>query len=296
MLLRTLLPAGFVLLAGCTNLSAVESASTELVEAGRSWDDVAREVEASCLRLDRVSQAAQDCTESAGATRGLLAANSVLIAYFAALRDSAASGSFDLSTPLAGAVEAAAAVPGAPADQIQAVGSLAGLLADLATKGLRERTIKRLVNDGGDPARRVIALLAGSVPVNLRARLEQERRQQASLYLDLIGPRATALIGADPARFCATPPRLRDAGPNGGQPLLLTVDFCERQTALDARLAAVEEYRRSLELADQTIAALQAGKMRLSAKETVRELIALRTRLDASLDGIRSAFNGRTIA
>lgn len=298
MVTRIFLPAT-LMLASCTNFAAVESASGKLVDAGRSWDRIAGEIEASCRRYDQISAIPQDCAPAAQATRGMIAANAVLVAYFAALRDSAASGAFSLRAPLEGVANEAAAIPGASADKVQAMGALAQLLTDLASRGLREEAVKQLVDQGAGPARNVVQLLKDTVPAALEERLKVEQAQRTSAYADLIEPRAAGLIGgAAGGTPCATPPRLRDAGPGpgGGQALLLAADYCTQHAALAARLAAIAEYRQSLDLADRTLAALQAGKMRLGAKETIRELVTLKAQLEDSVEGVRKAFSAEMTA
>ncbi len=277
-----------IALGACTDFAGVNTASTEMISAAQSWDGVVRELGEGCLRESQFKDNL-DCTVGEQRAKGLQRSNSVLIAYFKALRDVSATGSYDISPGIAGLASGVAGIPGVNTGRVEAVADLAAVLARWALNGARERTLRGLIAEGGLAAEDIIGELAEDIPFGIEANLTTERiATHAEFERWLGGSTARRLIGTDPMKGCTKPPNGRVAG--SGNNFLLALEYCRRQDIIGQRQAAIDDYRRSLAVAADILFKLRDGQYRLSSKALLLELMTAAKELEEKVGAVEDAF------
>ena len=272
-------------LAGCTDLTAVRSISSQLTAASSNWGDVGADIAGSCQRELAINPMLEDCKLETAASQGLLAANAVLRDYFTALTAAATETNFTVQPGLDNVTASVAAIPGVNQGQVQAVSGLVSLLARLAVEKMREDTLRELIGDGGPAAQTVVDGLGQLVVPRLKSRLEAERTQLAGYFGKAILAQHDA-IGSDPEALCAGAAASKFS-PTG---FLLTQEYCKRLAVLDKRQKALEDYDASLKAASRALTELQSSKTRLKTKALAQKLYAIGSELDQSVAAIRKAF------
>lgn len=285
---RVILGASLALaLSGCVNLQAVESVSGRLITASQGWNAVATELPASCQRLWQFNTALENCNEEKAASEGLVAANTILTAYFKALRDSASDKTFTVKEGLDALSGSVGKIPGIEADKVEAASGLASLLVRLATDGAREHTLRQLILEGGPRARNVVALLRETVPARLTSSLDAERLQTTATFAILLqGHGVTIPIplesGCDPAPRISVFP---------GQSFLVANDYCDRLRTISARKTAVANYSEALTSADAALSELMSNETRLDAPALIQRLGEIEDDLTTQIDAVQKAFD-----
>lgn len=272
-------------LSACTSLSAVSDVSARLKSASATWNDVGSEFAASCEREATLNPALADCALESDASSGLAAANAVLGNYFAALANAANESNFTVKPKLDAAASSVAKIPGINADQLTAVSGLAGLLVNLATNAIRERTLRDLIERGGPAAQTIVRGMDGLVVPRLGRRLDTERLQMTGQFGRLILAQRDR-AGPDPSALCTGPSASRFSGTG----LLLTLEYCRRLAVLDKRAKALADYQASLAVADKALTELQSSKSRLKSRDLAQRLYAIGSDLDDKVSAVRKAF------
>ncbi len=272
-------------LSACTSLSAVSDVSTRLKSASATWNDVGSEFAASCKREATLNPALADCALEREASSGLAAANGVLGNYFAALANAANEANFTVKPGLDAAASSVAKIPEINADQVTAVSGLVGLLVNLATNAMRERTLHDLIERGGPAAQTIVRGMDSLVVPRLGRRLDTERLQLSGQFGRLILAQRDR-AGPDPSALCTGPSASRFSGTG----FLLTLEYCRRLAVLDERAKALADYQASLVVADKALTELQSSKSRLKAKDLAQRLYAIGSDLDDKVSAVRKAF------
>jgi septal ring factor EnvC (AmiA/AmiB activator) len=271
---------------GCTNLQEVNTTAGQLVTATTSWNAVADDFQASCVRRNEVSDVASDCGNEKLATTSLEAANKILSAYFTALQQASASGTFSIDPGLSKLSSSVQAVPGMSATQVQAASGLATFLADTATLAIQQRTLDHLISQGAPKAIAVIDAMSDEVIPQLKSSYEREASQNLaafSSYINQSGEQANLN-----SAMCAT--GVTTHGLNTGIAYLLAQAYCERIDALSAKQTALENYKTSLATAKTTLENLQSGKDNLGAKSVAQQLVSETSSLKSDIEKINKAF------
>jgi len=272
--------------AGCANLQEVNTTAGQLVTATASWNAIADDFQASCVRRNQVSDVASDCGNEKLATTSLEAANKILSAYFTALQQASASGTFSVDSGLSKLSSSVQAVPGVSASQVQAASGLATFLADAATQAIQERTLNRLISEGAPKAIAVIDSMSDEVIPQLNSSYAREASQdlaEFSSYINQSGEQANLN-----STMCAT--GVTTHGLNTGISYLLAQAYCERIDALSTKQTALNNYKTSLATAKATLENLQSGKDDLGAKSVAQQLVSETSSLKSDIEKINKAF------
>ncbi len=262
--------AGALLAAGCANFEAVNQTAGELVSASDAWSVLAKDFKGSCERRNLLVATARDvsdCAQERRATDSLAATDKVLAAYFLALQQASTTSNFSVDPGLASVATVAEGLPGVQSGQVDAVTGLASYLAGLVTRGVEERTVKRLVADGAPRAEAVLDVLIAAVVPELENQYRGERRQTLAAFTSYAQQSGTVLSVSDDA--CAAP-AVRDFPTGVGY--LLGQAYCTRIVSLQTKQAALASYKDSLMSARQTLVELQHGADDLTAKELAKQL------------------------
>lgn len=275
-----------VLAVGCANLLDVNTTAGELVTATASWNAVADDFHASCVRRNQVSNVASDCANEKKATDSLEAANKILSAYFSALQQASTSGAFSVDAGLSKLSSSVQGAPGVSASQVQAVSGLATFLADAASQTIQERTLDRLISQGAPKAIAVIDMMSEEVIPQLNSLYEREASQDLaafSSYINQSGEQANL----NPT-MCAT--GLTTHGLSTGTSYLLAQAYCARIDALSTKQTALNSYKASLMTAKTTLENLRSGKDNLGAKSIAQQLASEMSSLKSDIEKINKAF------
>jgi hypothetical protein len=288
MVSRRIAPALSVLalVAGCTNLQAVNTTAGQLVTAASSWDSVAEEFEASCARRNQVSDAASDCSSEKQATAGLEAADQILSAYFTALQQASNGSNFSVDSGISQLSSKVQAIPGVNASQVQAVSSLASFLASVATRALEERTLNLLISDGAPKAQAAIDVMSDVVVRELRRVFERERGQTLTAFSSYIQQSGAA---ADLRQIDCSSALLTHDFPTGTA-YLLAQAYCSKIALLSTKISALDNYKNSLATAKAALQDLRSGKDNLGAKAIAQQLISAASSLKNDIGKINKAF------
>lgn len=281
---------GAIALTGCTDLSAVQNISQGLRTASSSWTDVHGEFAASCERRTEVAFVETGgCTGEELASEGLASANKVLFSYFTALKDVSAEQSFSVQDGLTDLTTSVGAIPGVSEAEVKAVSGLAGTIMRLALRSRREKTLRLLIDEGGNDAVHVIELLERTVPSRLGLSLDMERTQLTSSFVGYVYQNGSQVRPAD--KLCEDGPRVRDFQDRGTS-YLLAMEYCDRLGAVDARDAALEDYSKSLASAKASLTELMSSNARLGAKDLAQDLYANGKDLADAVGKVETAFAG----
>ncbi len=274
-----------LLLAGCASLEAVNKSAGELKAAEGTWDSVAADFQGSCERRNLLAPVMSDCAQEKRATEALEAADKILANYFSALEQASKTSNFSVDGGLTDVATAIQGLPKIKPEQVDAVKGLASFLAGLATRGLEERTVKRLIADGAPRAAATLDVLIDTAVPELGKRYDDESltaRETFGSYTQQSG-----LVFAVKDETCT---KLSVQGLSTGTAYLLAQAYCERIVAINARRADLKRYEESLKEAKQTLAHLQAGKDDLSAKDLAKLLESDASALKKDLAAIKTAF------
>ena len=274
-----------LLLAGCHNLGAVGTLSSQLVAATASWDGVAQSLTDSCQRGSEFDPQL-DCSRDVEATKGVVAADKILKSYFSTFGDAANDQNFSVQPGLDSLSGSVSKIPGINGSEVSAATGLAGFLVSLGTEAAREATIRDLVARAGD-AKSTIGVLQRVVRPAVLTTLTAERVRLGAVFKTYILTAGTR-VSDDLADVCAAPgPRSRDfTGPT----FLMAVEYCRRLAVIDAQVKALDNYDSSLKSADQALDDLQSQKTGLRDKALISHLYTLGKQLDADVEAVRSAF------
>jgi hypothetical protein len=278
------LGAGIVV-AGCANLAAVNSASGDLLEAADSWNAVASEFQASCARRNLMQTNPSDCANERRASASLKSADKVLAAYFKALQQASTTGNFSVDPGISDLTSAVEGLPGASAARLDAVSGLVSFLAGLATRGIEERTIKRLVGEGAPMAIAVLDVLVETAAPELNNRYADERRAIKLAFASYVQNSGTTVDWN--ALDCA---HLSVRGLETGTAFLLAQAYCVKIQALELKSSALTNYEGSLQNAKQTLKSLEDGKDQLDAQAIAKQLGSNASALKKDLEAIKRAF------
>jgi hypothetical protein len=280
------LAASVAVLTGCTNLQAVSTASGQLLGASASWDTVAGEWTASCQRRNQVSLSPSDCVQEKKATDGLEATDKILAAYFTALKDASDTKNFSLDASISTLSGSVAGIPGINAGQVSAVTGFAKFLAGLATSAARERTLDRLIGEGGPQAIATIDVLHSVAVPALGIAYDVEARDTKSAFRTYIkslnAPFETDKVDCAKGPFVSDLPR--------GDAYLLALEYCRRSQAVAAKRDALKSYDKSLLTAKATLQGLVDGKARLKDAEVIKALLTDAATLRDDVNALKKAF------
>ncbi len=274
------------LISGCANLQAVNTVSGQLVSAASSWDAVADQFNASCVRRNQVSDVPSDCASEKQATASLEAADKILSAYFTALQEVSNGGKFSIDPGIAAVGTSAQAIRGANPNQVQAISAFATFLADAATLTLRERTLKRLIDDGAPKAIATVDVLHDVVAVELKRILDREDSQMLATFSGFIQQSGVKATLADVK--CSDGPVTRAF--STGDAFLLAGAYCSRTLITAQQRAALDNYKSSLATTKLALKELQDGKDNLSAVATIQQLVTQASSLKNDIEKIEKAF------
>jgi hypothetical protein len=271
---------------GCVNLQAVNTASGQLVSAASSWNAVADDFEASCHRRNQVSDVPSDCAAEKQSTASLEAADKILSAYFTALQQVSNGSNFSVDPGMSALETSVQSIPGAKADQVQAVSAFAKFLADAATLALRERTLKTLISNGVPKADATIDVLNNVVVHQLSNVLDREDNQTLTTFTSYI---LQSGVTADLRNVtCADGPVTHSF--STGNAFLLAEAYCSRMLIVSQKRAALVSYQSSLVTAKKTLQDLQDGKDNLAATAIIQQLVSQASSLKNDVDKIQKAF------
>jgi len=269
----------------CTNLQAVNTTSGQLVAAASSWNSVADEMEASCIRRNLVSDPASDCSNEKVATQHLEDANKILSAYFTALQQVSNGSNFTVDAKLTNLSKSVAAIPKLNSAQVQAVSGLGSFLANMATKAQEERTIKNLIL--AVPQAEDMMDVMNDVVVKELIRVYKDEATntlatfnsyilQSGANIDLT--KLDCKMGVSSKSFV------------NGTAYLLGQAYCAKNTALFTKISALNNYSNSLTTAKAALKSIESGKDDLTAQAIIQQLIAQATSLKTDIDAINKAF------
>ncbi len=274
------------LVAGCANFQAVDMTAGQLVTASSSWNSVADEFEASCVRRNEVSDVTSDCSSEKQATAGLEAANKILSAYFTALQQTSNGANFSVDSGISNLSASVQAIPGVGAPQIQAMSGLASFLADAATKRLEERTINLLISEGAPKAEAVIDVMNNVVVPQLTNELNREKSQTQTTFISYIQQSGSVV---DLRKIdCMSGPSTKNF--ETGTSYLLAQTYCSKVTTLSTKILALANYKNSLNTAKNALVNLENGKDNLSSKAIAQQLISEASKLKGDINKINKAF------
>ncbi len=271
--------------AGCANFQAVNRTAKELLSAQTSWNAIATDYQASCRRGDLMSASAIECGGEGRATKSLEAANDILADYFKALEQASETSNFSVEPGITALASSVEGLPGANADQVDAAKVLASFLANLATRSLEERTLKRLIADGAPKAEAVLGVLHDTVVPQFEERYKTEARLTQTAFMSYLQASGTLLDLRS-----ATCEQVSVRGLANGTGYLLMQDFCTKQQALERRKTALAAYSASLVKAQTLLAALEQGKDDLDAKALAKQIESDLSTLKKDVEGIKDVF------
>ncbi|MEM9500392.1 MAG: hypothetical protein AAF941_00970 [Pseudomonadota bacterium] len=275
------------LTAGCTNLEAVRSISTDLTLASESWETTSDELYNSCRREYRLNHQIADCEADKANALGLADATEVLRIYFETLAAAAGGDAFTVDAGLADVTVSVSRISGVDPAQVDAVGGLARLLADIVLDAKREKVMRELIEDGGANAQLVVdSLLKDHIAALMRTRLQTERVQAINFYDDKFA-NADLPAGVNPQDYC------RDRLPRNAPALqfLLVEEFCRHDALLTEREGAIADYEASLNEASRALTELQSNSARLSNAVLAERLFAIGADLRSSVRNVEAAFD-----
>lgn len=286
-LLRITAALGFTtLVVGCSNFLAVNTTAGQLVIAASSWNSVADEFEASCVRRNQVSDVRSDCSTEKRATVGLEAANKILSAYFTALQQASIGSNFSVDSGMGGLSSSVQSIPGVKSTQVQALGGLASFLVGTATKTLEQRTIDLLITGGAPKAEAAINVMSSVVVPQLTNVFNREKAQTLTTFTSYIQQSGTKtnLKGTDCNEGFST------NSLQTGIAYLLAQAYCTRITAISTKMSALKNYKNSLTTAKMALKNLESGKDNLGGKALTQQLISQVSVLKSDIDKINKAF------
>ena len=270
--------------ASCANIVAVNHTAARLVAASDSWNDVLAEYRKSCEREMRTTSAINDCTRQSIASDQLTKTNAVLASYFIALRDASDEKNLTIQPGLDDLVTSFKEIPGVPADQVEAVSGLFGLLTHLATQAMREEIIKDLIVGGTDDARTLISALE-----KLTGPLDTQLTTEEDKLTGLFGTKINSVHddGTNPMALCQG----NVATTLSGTGYLLSLEYCRQAQVISQRKDALAKYRSSLREADSALSELKSSKDTLSNKALAQHLYAIGASLQSNVEAVRKAYN-----
>ncbi len=267
-----LLPLAALLSSGCVTFPAVRAVASASQQASAPFREIAADMPASCLRAEAYRPAGlgpeSACTTLEKVKPSLLDVQNVLDNYFGVLGQLASNQPVSFDKPfdqLTAAVKAGTKVPAA---QIDAVDSLAKYLADLATRAIREATLKD-----------VIAAQNG----NVQKVLEAQKTIAGNDYRQLLENEDRALH----FHFDATP---QDRAREPLAVKLAEDQLRERLAVLKTRLAAIDTYEKALDRVAQAHQRLYDHRDDLSAKDLASALYTEARTLIALANQVEKAF------
>lgn len=275
------------LTAGCTNLEAVRSISTELTLASESWEMASGELQRSCEREYRLNERLANCDLDRANAQGLADATEVLRVYFETLAAVAGEDAFTVDAGLSDLSGSVGSINGVNTAQVDAVGGLARLLVDVSLNARREAVLRDLIDNGGGNAQVVVdSLLKEHVASLMRTRLRTERVQAINFYDDKLAS-ADLPAGTNPQDYC------RDRLPRSAPALqfLLVEEFCRHDALLTEREEAIAAYETSLDDASAALAELRSNTTRLSSAALAQKLYGIGADLRASVRDVEAAFD-----
>lgn len=251
-LIRGGLAGALLLLAACTDLSAVRDFS-RLAANTADYQVLVDRYATYGDRLAFYRERPVDVGDRAAQRQGLAALHTALTSYMAALGDLADDATVSVSTaPLAQAAEKASLFDPAMTPRVQALGDI---VARAATGAWRQRELGRVIEAGNAPVQDITARLVRFAE-GLAAEDAEERRIAAFTY-DL-----TARRSNDPAGLRA----LREWR-------------AQRLAAIDARAAARDAFTAAMRTIGAGHQTLYDNRNRLSAEETLRQVRAVNGQL-----------------
>jgi hypothetical protein len=280
-----LLASCLVALGGCKNLQTVQSLSAQLVSASKGLDSVGREIGASCVRMEQFNPAAQ-CADSVAASKGVVATDKLLVAYFAALGQAAGAQSFTVQPGLDSLVASVSAIPGINPTEVTAASGLAGVIATFFTEAARENALRDMIDNGVPHAKALVTMLGARVPHALNTELSAEQDSLTSQFVFY----ANGALGAKPEDRCVSGgPRSADF--SSGATFLLALEYCHRLTRIQAKQAAVTNYQSALKNIGDALDTLRSSKSDLTGAQLVVQLIGDVGQLDSNVEAVQQAFS-----
>jgi hypothetical protein len=278
--------AALMFLAGCTDLTAVNTTAGQMVTAASTWNAVADEFQASCVRRNQVSTEGSDCAGEKKATEGLEAANKILAAYFTALQQASTSSNFSVDPGITKLSSSVQNIPGINAKQVGAVTDVASFFADMATKAMEERTLEKLVTNGAPKAEASIDVMSEFVVPALGNILNREKMQTLAAFSSYINESGTTadLRKADCSQGLST------STFNTGTGFLLGQAYCTKITNVTTKLSALDNYKKSLATVSMSLKELESGKDKLDAKALAQQLVTDASSLNDDIEKINKAF------
>jgi hypothetical protein len=274
------------LITGCTNFQAVNTAAGQLVSAASTWDSFADEFQASCIRRNQVSDVTSDCSQEKKDTTSLKAADKILSAYFTALQQVSKTQSFSVDSGISNLSNSIQSIPGANPSQIKAASGLATFLADIATKGIEERTIDILISNSSKAVDTINVLNTIVAPqlLNIYRREKTEALATFSSYILKSGESAEPLKSIDCSSFSTH-------SFNSGNSYLLAQAYCSKISPLEKKISALNSsYKSSLNTSKSILDEMEKGKDNLGAKDFADQLISEVSNLKSNIDNINQAF------
>jgi hypothetical protein len=278
-----------VLATGCTDLAAVNSVSTQMLDASRGWNGVAGEFQASCERANQfrpsIDPSIESCETAKVTTAGLVAANKILINYFAALKNASADQAFSVDEGLETLSGSIARIPGVDAGKVEAVGGLARLLVRLATDRVQEKTVRLLIAEA-PAARAALDIESNAVASNLGQRLDAEETQLTHTFRRYLQEERAQL--SDPPAVCAEGPR--SARFRSGPAFLVALEYCRRAQVLAEKRSALDDYAKTVATTRAALTELEENRSKLKAKALAKRLYKLADELNTNVKAVRDAF------
>ncbi len=281
-----LILCGGLSISACADYTAVGKLSTRMTEATGAWKGVAEQSKLSCRRLVELGDGTEECTTKDRAADALIAVNDRLSRYFAALGGVAEDKNYSVSDGMSDLSGEIANIPGINTDDGSAISELTTTIANLLLQGRRERTMRRLIDDGAPPAQRVIAMMRRVGVPTFGGNLLSER-QRIDLALATTVPRPLERLGPDRSKWCMTPPRLY-AFDADRPAFLMATELCRRHREVREDLAAVAAYDASLAAAAKALEELQSSATRLKASDTAARLYDRAHDLRKKIDAVRA--------
>ncbi|MFL6844117.1 MAG: hypothetical protein ACJ8ER_04470 [Allosphingosinicella sp.] len=274
-----------ILMTGCTDLAAVNSVSTQMLDASQGWNPVAGEFQASCLRSNQFRDPPVSCETAERTSAGLQAANAILVAYFGALKKASADQAFSVDEGLATLSGSVAGIPGVDSGKVTAVSGLARFLIGLATDRVQEKTVRLLIAEA-PAARAALDIEGDTVARGLGERLDAEEIQLGSTFRVYLQAERAQL--GDPAAVCAAGPRSAEF--RSGPAFLVALEYCRRAQVLAEKRAALDNYAKAVATTRTALGELEGNKSRLKAKALATRLYKLADELNTNVKAVRDAF------
>ncbi|MES2339737.1 MAG: hypothetical protein V4537_16715 [Pseudomonadota bacterium] len=257
-----------------------------MTQAAGTWNGVARQSQVACRRFIALGDGTGDCATEDRAADALVAVNDRVARYFATLAAVAVDENYSISGGAENLSGAVAQIPGVNADDVAAVGELATAFANLMLQHKRERSMRRLIERGGQPAQRVIAMMRRVAVPSFAGNLDSEAQRIDQALIDTI-PDPMKRLGPDRRAWCDSPPRLSSFG-RDRTAFLMALELCRRHREVRGDQAAVAAYDASLASAAEALGQLQSGAARLGKVETARLLYQRARDLQDKIDAVRA--------